>query len=56
MRQGARLIRPDGVGTDDVKRAYCQVGAAEDTAMRPQDFNCDVAVAMERFPVFPATG
>jgi hypothetical protein len=51
---GARLIRPAGVSADDVKRAYCQVGAAADASMRPQDFGCDIVVTMDRFPVFSA--
>ena len=52
--EGVRCIRPDAIGADDVKRAYCQVGEATDAAMRPQDFSCDIVVTMDRFPTFPA--
>jgi hypothetical protein len=50
---GARFIRADAVSSDDVKRAYCAVGAAPDVSMRENDFSCDVVLAMERFPIFP---
>lgn len=51
---GVRLIRADEITPDDVRRAYCLVGEAPDVSMRAQDFICDVAVTMERFPSFPA--
>jgi hypothetical protein len=51
---GVRFIRADAVGSADIKRAYCAVGAAPDASMREQDFSCDIVLAMERFPIFPA--
>jgi hypothetical protein len=47
---GLALVRtPAGEG----RRAWFQVGAAEPAQLRPQDFGCDLAVVMERFPAFP---
>jgi Glycosyl transferase family 2 len=50
---GVRFIRADAASPDDVKRAYCGVGAAVDAAMRAQDFTSDIVLTMERFPTFP---
>ena len=50
--EGVRMIRPDAVRPDDVRRAYCAVGGEPDPSMRPQDFRVDVIAAMERFPLF----
>jgi hypothetical protein len=41
------------MGSDDVKRAYCGVGAEPDASMREQDFACDIVQVMDRFPIFP---
>jgi hypothetical protein len=51
---GAPFIRPDAIGPDNVRRAYCSVDSEQDPSMRPQDFSCDIALVMERFPIFPA--
>jgi hypothetical protein len=49
---GSALVRsPAGEG----RRAWFQVGAADAKALRPQDFSCDLAVVLERFPAFPPT-
>ena len=53
------FIRPiEGVpfvskGEAEGPRAYLQVGAAEASSLRAEDFSCDLAVVMERFPAFP---
>jgi hypothetical protein len=51
---GARVIRLDATGADDVRRAYCTLGEAPDASIRPQDISCDIVQVMERFPIFPA--
>lgn len=51
--EGARVIPPDAVSPQDVRRAYCTVGEPPDPSIRPQDFACDIVVVMERFPALP---
>jgi hypothetical protein len=51
--EGVRFIRAEAMGSDDVKRAYCGVGAEPDASMREQDFACDIVQVMDRFPIFP---
>jgi hypothetical protein len=50
--EGARFVRADALSDDEAPRAYCGIGEP-DTAMREQDFSCDIVPAMDRFPIFP---
>ena len=52
--EGARFIREPDIGADDLRRGYCGIGAEPAVSQREQDFSCDIVLAMERFPVFPA--
>jgi hypothetical protein len=52
--EGVPVVRPSDTRPAVGRRAYCQIGAASDPTMRPQDFSWDVVVTMNRFPTFPA--
>lgn len=54
--EGARFIRETDIGADDAKRGYCGIGGEPVASMREQDFSGDIVLAMERFPIFPASG
>lgn len=51
--EGARVIRSNAIGPGDIMRGYCIVEEQTDASMRAQDFTCDIALSMERFPNFP---
>ena len=48
---GAAFVRPDGLGSHHVKRAYCGIGEPDPSLQ--VDFSCDIVPAMDRFPTFP---
>ncbi len=54
--EGARFIRGDAIGASDLVRAYCLLEEPPTSSMRAQDFTCDIAQTMQRFPVFPSAG
>ncbi len=51
--EGARVIRENAIGASDGVRAYCRLEETQTSSMRAQDFTCDIAQTMQRFPVFP---
>lgn len=48
---GAAFVRAGGLGSHDVKRAYCGIGAPDPSLQ--VDFSCDIVPALDRFPTFP---